>query len=139
MSSTRLQDFRIADWLPASMRPDDLIAVLAALAVLTTVFAMWQALRPNNAFERRLYQIVQRKEGLRQSALAPRRGGQRRNAVGLMRETVTRLNLLRSAHAAEARDMLAQAGIRSRDAMVGYLFARVSLPFIFGARVIGGR
>ncbi len=28
--------------------------------------------------------------------------------------------------------MLARAGIRSPDAMVGYLFARLSLPSIFG-------
>jgi tight adherence protein C len=39
---------------------------------------------------------------------------------------------LRSRHAAEARKMLARAGIRSQDAMVGYLFAQISLPFVFG-------
>jgi len=53
-------------------------------------------------------------------------------AVGVMRETVSRLNLLRSKHATEARNALAQAGIRSRDAMVAYLFARVTLPFLLG-------
>ena len=132
----RLQDFAIADWLPAGVRLDDAITVLAGLAVLSTVLAMWQVLRPNNAFERRLEEIVERKETLRQGALAVRRNRQRTTAVGLMRETVTRLNLLRSKHAAEARDMLAQAGIRSRDAMVGYLFARVSLPFLFGIALL---
>ncbi len=136
MRSTRLQDFDIADWLPAGVGLDNAIAVLAALAVLVTLLAMWQVLRPKNAFERRLDQVVERKEALRQSALAARRGRQRTNAIGLMRETVTRLNLLRSKHAAEARDMLAQAGIRSRDAMVGYLFARVSLPFLFGIAML---
>jgi tight adherence protein C len=136
MRSTRLQDFDIADWLPPGVDLDNAIAVLAALAVLVTLLAMWQVLRPKNAFERRLEQVVQRKETLRQSALAARRGRQRTNAVELMRETVTRLNLLRSKHAAEARDMLAQAGIRSRDAMVGYLFARVSLPFLFGIAML---
>ena len=136
MRSTRLQDLDIADWLPAGVGLDNAIAVLAALAVLATLLAMWQVLRPKNAFERRLEQVVQRKETLRQSALAVRRGRQRANAVGLMRETVTRLNLLRSKHATEARDMLAQAGIRSRDAMVGYLFARVSLPFLFGIAML---
>jgi tight adherence protein C len=136
MRSFRLEDFAIADWLPAGVRLDDAIAAIAALAVLATVLAMWQALRPNNAFERRLDQIVHRKETLRQGALATRRGRQRPNTVGLMRETVTRLNLLRSKHAAEARDKLAQAGIRSRDAMVGYLFARVSLPFSFAVALL---
>jgi tight adherence protein C len=126
------QDFRIADWLPAGVSPDEAITVLAGLAMLATILAMWQVLRPSNAFERRLDDIVQRKETLKQGALAARRGRQRTTAVGVMRETVTRLNLLRSKHAADARNMLAQAGIRSRDAMVGYLFARITLPFVFG-------
>jgi tight adherence protein C len=53
-----------------------------------------------------------------------------------MREAVTRLNLLRSRHAADARNMLVQAGIRSRDAMVGFLFARISLPILFGIMLL---
>ena len=47
-----------------------------------------------------------------------------------------RLNLLRSRHAAEARQMLARAGFRSQDAMVRYLFAQISLPFVFGALIL---
>jgi tight adherence protein C len=128
----RLQDFAIADWLPAGVSLDQAITVFAGLATLATVLAMWQVLRPNNSFERRLEEIVERKETLRQGALAARRGRQRTTAVGVMRETVSRLNLLRSKHATEARNMLAQAGIRSRDAMIGYLFARITLPFLFG-------
>ena len=115
----RLQDFAIADWLPAGVSLDQAITVFAGLATLATVLAMWQVLRPSNAFERRLEDVMQRKETLRQGALAAaRRGRQRMTAVGVMRETETRLNLLRSKHATEARNALAQAGIRSRDAMV---------------------
>jgi tight adherence protein C len=132
MRSTRLQNFQIADWLPAGVQLDDIIVVLASLAVLAMFFAMWQAFRPNTAFERRFGEIVQRKEGLRQTALATRRNQHRRGAAGLMHEAVARLNLLRSRHAAEARLMLARAGLRSQDAMVRYLFAQISLPFVFG-------
>ena len=136
MRSNRLSNFQLADWLPAGVALDDLITLLAALAVLTTVLAMWQVLRPSSAFERRLEQIVQRKESLRQQALAARRSSRGLAAVGFMREAVTRLNLLRSRHAADARDMLVQAGIRSRDAMIGFLFARISLPFLFGIMLL---
>ncbi|MBV8133098.1 MAG: type II secretion system F family protein [Alphaproteobacteria bacterium] len=133
----RVQDFSIADWLPAGVSLDEAISVLAGLAMLATVAAMWQVLRPSNAFERRFDEVLQRKETLRQGALAAaRRGRQRTNAVGVMRETVTRLNLLRSKHATEARNMLAQAGIRSRDAMIGYLFARITLPFLLGIALL---
>ncbi len=89
---------------------------------------------PKNAFERRLEQIVERKETLRRQALSARTRRQHRRPVGLMRAAVTRLNLLRSRHAAEARKRLARAGIRSPDAMIGYLFARLSLPSLFGVR-----
>jgi tight adherence protein C len=96
---------------------------------------MWQALRPNTPFERRLEAIVLRKESLRQNVLAIRRS-RHRNPVGLMREAVTRLNLLRSRHAGEARGMLARAGMRSQDAMVRYLFAQISLPFLCGIAML---
>ena len=72
----------------------------AALAVLVAFFAMWQAFRPGNPFDRRYAQIVSRREGLRHTALAARRGRQRLTAAGLMSEVVSRLNLLRSQRAA---------------------------------------
>ena len=136
MRSTRLQDFQIADWLPSGVGLDDVIVLFAALAVLASFLAIWQALRPKTSFERRVEQVILRKESLRQTALATRRSQHRRSPVGLMREAVTRLNLLRSRHAADARGMLARAGFRSQDAMVRYLFARVSLPFVFGLAML---
>jgi tight adherence protein C len=121
----------LAGWLPAGTGLDDLIAALAALAALTTILALWQALRPKGAFERRLAQIVERREAMRRAAVSARTRRQSTRPVGLMRATVTRLNLLRSQHANEARLLLARAGRRSPDAMIAFLFARVSLPSIF--------
>ena len=132
MRSMRLQDFQIEDWLPSGMGLDDAIVLLAALAVLATILALWQVMRPNTSFERRLEQVVEGKERLRQNLLATRRGRPRLTPAGVMRQAVTRLNLLRSRHASEARGKLARAGVRSQDAMVAYLFAQVSLPFLFG-------
>ena len=136
MSGTQLQDFRIAEWLPFGFALDDAIVVVATLAVLAVFAAMWQVLRPSTSFERRIDQIVQGKERLRQNLLATRRGRPRLTPVGFMRQAVTRLNLLRSRHAAEARGMLARAGFRSQDAMVAYLFAQISLPFLFGIAMV---
>jgi tight adherence protein C len=116
---------------------DDVIAVFAALAVLATLIAIWQGLRARSPFERRLAQIVERRENLRQNALAAPRRRTRAGPVGLMHRAVTRLDLLRSQHAAEARGLLQRAGIRSQDAMVGYLFAQISLPSLFGLAMLG--
>src|SRR5215470_4412843 len=131
-----LREFQITRWLPYGMALDDAIVILAALAVLAAFFAMWQMLRPKSAFERRLEQIIEGKEKLRENILAARSARPRLTSVGMMRQAVTRLNLLRSKHASEARVALARAGYRSQDAMVAYLFAQISLPFLFGLAML---
>jgi tight adherence protein C len=136
MTSTRVTDFKLEDWLPYWIGPNDLIAFLAALAVLVALLAMWQALRPQNPFERRYLQVVQRRADLRREMVDTKRGRQRATASGLMSDVVTRLNLLRSKHAQDARMLLAQAGLRSNEAMIRYLFARLAMPFVFGAIVL---
>jgi tight adherence protein C len=136
MHSTRVEDFRLEDWLPYWLSADDLIAGLAAVAVLIAVLAMWQALRGRNPFERRYSQIAHRRESLRHAVLDERPARQRMTAAGFMSEVVTRLNLLRSKHAHDARMLLAQAGMRSNEVMIRYLFARLSMPFVFGAVVL---
>jgi tight adherence protein C len=136
MTNYGLQDFNLADWLPAGVSPSDFIAGLAALAVLAAFLAIWQALRSKSPLERRLEEIVHRKRKLREMALARPTRASRRAPVGLMRMAVTRLNLLRSKHADEARLTLMRAGLRSRDAMICYLFARFSLPPLCGAAAL---
>jgi len=134
--SNRVQDFRLEDWLPAWLSPSDLIGGLTALAVLVAFLAIWQALLPPTPFDRRYSQILNRREGLRQTALDTKRVRRQAASAGLMSSVVTRLNLLRSTHAQSARLLLAQAGIRSNEAMVKYLFARLAMPFVFGVVVL---
>ena len=137
MTSTRVEDFKLEDWLPYWISPNDLIAFLAAMAVLVAFLAIWQALRAPDPFQRRYSQVMQRREGLRQEALeSKRRTRTRMTAAGAMSDVVTRLNLLRSQHAQDARMLLAQAGMRSNEAMIRYLFARLAMPFVFGAAVL---
>jgi tight adherence protein C len=139
MTGVQPHDFEPVRWLPASIGLDDAITMLAALAVLTMFVALWQAFRPKDAFERRLQHVVERRETMRRAALAARTRRQSSRPVGLMRSAVTRLDLLRSQHGAEARLLLARAGIRSSDAMVAYLFMRLVLPSIFaGAALMNG-
>ena len=105
---------------------------LAALATLTVLIVLWQALRPKDVFERRIEQIVARREAMRRQRVSASTRRQSQRPVNLMRAAVTRLNLLRSRHASEARLLLARAGMRSPDAMIAFLFARLSLPSILG-------
>ena len=123
-------------YLPFGLGINDVIALMAGLAVLATFFAIYQGMRPNTSFERRLAHIADKKEAMRLAALATRRQRVQLTPASLIRELVTRLNLLRSHHATEARMMLARAGMRSRDAMIRYLFARLSLPLVFAVAVL---
>jgi tight adherence protein C len=137
MRSTQLRNFDMDQWLPSGLHVDDLIALAAGVAVLAVLFVMWQALRSyGSPFERRLANIVERRETLRRTAVGSRRGQQRLSPGGWMHRIVSRLDLLRSRHADEARAKLARAGFRSRDAMVGYLFAQVSLPAALGLAMV---
>jgi tight adherence protein C len=127
------------NYLPFGLQLNDIIALMAGLAMLVAVLAVWQGLRADTAFERRLTQIADKKAAMRLAALATRRQRVQLTPASLIHELVTRLDLLRSHHGTEARLMLARAGMRSRDAMVRYLFARLSLPLAFAvAELIDG-
>lgn len=136
MPSNKVTDFKLEDWLPSWLSPDQLIAALAALAVMVAFLAVWQALRARDPFARRYAEILQRRESLRQVALNVTRSRRETATSGAMQQVLARLNLLRSQRAQDARMLLAQAGMRSPDAMIRYLFARLSMPFVFAAIVL---
>ncbi len=136
MSAMPVANFQVEQWLPAGLRLEDLIAASAGLAVVVTVFALWQALRGNSSLERRLVQIADKKEAMRQAAIVSRRQRERMTPASVMRDLVMRFDLLRSKHATDGRMVLARAGLRTRDAMIRYLFARLALPVVFAAAAL---
>ncbi|MBV8778142.1 MAG: type II secretion system F family protein [Alphaproteobacteria bacterium] len=127
-----VSNFHFDSWLPAGVTVEDLISMTAGLAVVATFYAVWHALLGNATLDRRLAHIADRKETMRQTAIAAKRHRERLTPAGIMRDMVMRLNLLRSKHATDSRMVLARAGLRSRDAMIRYLFARLALPVVFG-------
>jgi tight adherence protein C len=131
MTNMPVSNFHVETWLPAGIGMDDVISLTAGLAVVATFYAVWHALVSNSVLDRRLAQIADRKEAMRHAAVSAKRQRERLTPAGLMRDLVMRLNLLRSKHATDSRMTLARAGLRSRDAMIRYLFARVALPIVF--------
>ncbi len=136
MSAMPVSSFRIEQWLPAGIGLEDVIAASAGLAVIATFLAMWHAFRGNASLDRRLAQIADRKEAMRQAAIASKRQRVRMTPASMMRDLVVRFDLLRSKHATDSRMMLARAGLRSRDAMIRYLFARLVMPLAFAAATL---
>lgn len=117
--------------LPHGLDASRWIAVLAGLAAASALTAVWLALLPTGTVAVRARSLSRRRETLRREALATRASRRDRiQAQSFMRRAVTRLNLLRGAHAASIHRVLATAGLRGQEALIAYLFAKVVLPIL---------
>jgi len=109
------------------------IVAMAALSTVTTALAVWIGLLHKDPGAQRVKVIAAQRETLRAGMVGPRRRQERLPSIGLMRDIVDRLNLLRSNQAAKISVKLMRAGWRSKDAVIRYLFFKVALPFVLGA------
>lgn len=122
-----------AAFLPPGIGVEDLFTLMAALAAFAATFAVWQTLVVRDPMQGRLKRIAEQREGLKTS-LTRSSGRKRRQVIDpeMARGLVSRLNLLRAKGTQGYVIRLAQAGFRSRDALMIYLLARVAMPAIFG-------
>ncbi|GIX16302.1 MAG: type II secretion system protein [Rhodothalassiaceae bacterium] len=122
--------------LIAGLTAADIASILAALAAAVAFWAVWSSGIVDLPARRRLKALEARRQQLRAGVLAParRRPVQRRERqMALMRRIVERLKLLQSKETEKAEQRLVQAGLRSRDALVVYLFFKLVLPFALAA------
>lgn len=123
----------LLDLLPAGIAPEDVATLMSAAAAFGTVYAVWQALVVRDPMAARAKALSRQRQTLRGELLAVGRNRTRQaEAMHLMRGVTARLNLLRSKHAEGVQAKLTQAGWRSRDAMVTFLFCKLALPFAMG-------
>lgn len=122
--------------LPFGLTPEALILISSFVAAVLTVLAIWNAFMHRDPMAAKARELAERRLALKEAATSGRNKKSNDKAVGAMRDVVTRLNLLRSKHADQISKKLAQAGWRSHDAMVAYLFAKATLP-LAAAAVVG--
>jgi tight adherence protein C len=126
-----------AKYLPAGISPEIAIVILAALAAAITVAAVWQALLVRDPLGPRLKALAERRAALKAGLTAPprRQRKERRKAksVGFARAFVNRFSVLKKRQGKSKVVRLAQAGYRSKDAPIIYVFAKATLPVVFGA------
>ncbi len=124
----------IADYLPVDLSPENLVAVVASGVAFATVYAVWNALTARDPLGGRAKALGQHRDKLKAGMIAPRRSEHRTvTAMGMMRRVIQRFNLMRTQQATKVIDRLAEAGWRSKDALVAFLFMKICLPFVFGA------
>ena len=110
---------------------DTTVSVLAAVLVFVSVYFFINALVPNDPMASRLRSHQKRRDQLRAGYVAgANKAGQDRKkaAVGRVKQLLDRMKLLRGDEARKSTDQLAQAGWRSRDALVIFYGLRVAMP-----------
>jgi tight adherence protein C len=109
---------------------EDVVAAFVALSTFLVVLAVWRTLLLRNPMAARLKALERRRQGLRENMLNTRRRGVELKAehVHLMRGVIDKLSLMRGGVTGAATAKLEQAGWRSRDALIAYLFLKLVLP-----------
>lgn len=115
-----------------SIGQEEIVIAMAGLSALVMTIAVWSALVVRDPSQRRMKEMVDRRLQLKEGVMVTPRRRQKLQATTMMRQVVDRLKLLRTAQADKLARRLAQAGWRSKDAVVRFLFAKLALPFVFG-------
>jgi tight adherence protein C len=127
----------VDDYLPSGMSVEDLLILMSALSAGSVAITVWFTLLQHDPAARRVKMIAAQRTALRSTLVGPRRRQQRLPTLGMMRQVVDRLNLLKSGQAERISHKLMRAGWRSKDAIIRYLFMKLFLPLAFGVIVVG--
>jgi len=122
----------LASLLPDFLRSEDVLALIAGGASLAVMIMMWNALLVKDALPGRIKSLEKRRTALKENIQNETR--QRSKLIvreNMMHRVVKKLQLMRGERARVMAAKLAQGGWRSKDALVTYLFARISLPLLF--------
>lgn len=123
----------LANLLPGGFSREDAFIAMASLTALIVFIAIWQTLLVRDRIGPRLRILSGKRAALKESFLSAGEQAPESETVDFMRGIVQKLKLMRGKDAEKATQRLAQAGLRTRDALVVFMFLRLCLPFAFGA------
>jgi tight adherence protein C len=113
-------------------RNDGVVLFSAIISAVMGTLVVYRALLYRDPLADRIESLNSRQRSLKSSLMAPKSRQRREQSIGFMRDLVKKLNLLRTAEAQKMTILLSRAGYRKNDALVIFLFAKLSLPFLFG-------
>jgi tight adherence protein C len=122
----------LADILPPGVSPEDAMVVMAGAAAFISILTVWFTLLERDPGAKRAAAVAERYGTLKAALGAGRRRRKAEASVNIARRVVERLKLNRGRPTVKLSDRLAQAGLRSRDALVVFLFMKVALPIVLG-------
>lgn len=119
--------------LPFGLTPESMFVAIAASVAFFVVLAIWYGLLETDPMERRARMLTERRNELRGQLTRVARRSRRDESLSLMRQAVTALHMLQSQQTARLQEKLSQAGMRSRDSLVVFLFFKLAMPVAFAA------
>ena len=121
-----------ADLIPAGVSPEDAMVVMAGAAAFISILIVWFTLLERDPGAKRAAAVAERYGTLKAALGGGRRRRKAEASVNIARRVVDSLKLNRGRPTVKLSDRLAQAGLRSRDALVVFLFMKVALPIVLG-------
>lgn len=119
--------------LPDGVTPSLAIYLAAGLANLLALVILYRAFAPGEVVSARARAHARRRKELRTALLAqPRRSSRPQRPVTAVRALLERLKLTRGEEVRKAVDSLAQAGLRTPDALTIFLGLRLAAPPLMG-------
>ena len=117
--------------------------LMAAMATLAVLVAIYAAATSRDPMAKRVKALNERREQLKlgiTASTSKRRAklNTRSEATDKMRSALGSLKMLQDSQLKTAQIKLMQAGIRSKDAAVAVIFARMALPLVIGGIAIIG-
>jgi tight adherence protein C len=125
----------LESYLPTNWGAADYVTLLVGVTAFFTVVAVWNTAIVRDPMRGRIKALAERREAMRAGFVQPQRRErktQREKSVGIMRNVVKRMDLMRNQSSQKIVQKMAAAGWRSKDAVVIYLFFKLILPIIVG-------
>lgn len=119
--------------------PVDIATMLAAFATMAVMVAVWAATTVRDPMRGRVKALQERREQLKAGISTSRKRSSvaaKAEATDLMRSILKKMAVLQDEQTQVAATKLAQAGIRSKDAIVALLFARLVMPLFLGGGMV---
>lgn len=121
----------LQEYMPFGLQVEELIAFGAAVFVAISIVTVWRTLLEKAPAQRRIKAISDRRAQLRQDLGAAKRRP-KVETLNVARRTLRYFKLMTGKPVENASAKLVRAGLRSRDAVTLFLFAKLCLPAALG-------
>ncbi len=122
-------------FLPDGVTIEDVITILAAMSAFLVVLAIWSTGVIKDPMHGRIKHLQDRRQDLKRGYTTPTKRRQtleKASYLGAMQGIVKKFNLMKNEQSDKIRLKLLQAGYRSKDAVVYFMFFKMVMPILVG-------